>query len=213
MKVLAFDTSLDKTYIAISDGYSAAFEQIKSDEKNYHSAYLVPKIKELSEKTGVEIDSLDAIVTNAGPGSFTGIRAGLSVAKIMALELNLPVVPLNSCEILKTASNIDNAVVLLDARRMMYYFYNGSKIELILKDDVISKIADSKVICDTNVKKDYLNVCANEFINYEEQNYPLAQIIMSLGLKKLYASKNIAQDFPPDKLKANYIQTPPVFNR
>lgn len=213
MRILAFDTSLDKTYIVLSDGTTGAFEEIKSDEKNYHSAYLVPKIKEMTQKTGIELSTLDAIVINAGPGSFTGIRAGLSVAKVMSLVLDLPVVPLNSCEILKEASGLKDALVLLDARRQMYYFYNGFDIELVLKDDVLSKISDSPIICDSNVAKDFSGVCSNEFINFEEKNFPLAKTMLELGLKKLYASENIAKDFPAQTLQANYIQTPPVFKK
>lgn len=213
MRILCFDTSLDKTYIALGRGNDFEQIEIKSDENNYHSAYLIPKIKELTEKTGIALKNLDAIVTNCGPGSFTGIRAGLSVAKVMALELDLPVVSLNSCQILSAASEIKDAPVLLDARRMMYYFYNGSEIELILKDDIEPKIKNKTVICDASVKKDLGGFFGCNFINYEEQNYPLASVMYVLGAQKLTASTDIKEDFSVTKLKANYIQTPPVFKK
>jgi len=207
MYALAFDTSLDKTYIALKDNENVKFEQILSDEKNYHSAYLISKIKQI----GFSPEKLELIITNAGPGSFTGIRAGLSVAKVMAGQLNVPVVPLNSCEILLKASNLSNAVVLLDARRNMYYFYNGGEIELILKEDVKNKIKDSVVICDSGVVRDFGEELNNEFVNYEKQNYPLEQILLELGLQKFCNSKNVKEDFASQKLEANYIQTPPIF--
>ena len=160
---------------------------------------------------GFSPEKLELIITNAGPGSFTGIRAGLSVAKVMAGQLNVPVVPLNSCEILLKASNLSNAVVLLDARRNMYYFYNGGEIELILKEDVKNKIKDSVVIFDSGVVRDFGEELNNEFVNYEKQNYPLEQILLELGLQKFCNSKNVKEDFASQKLEANYIQTPPIF--
>ena len=216
MNILCFDTSLDKTYIAL--GTTKDFSQIKkkSKEKNYHSAYLLPKIKEILENAKITPKNLDAIVTNCGPGSFTGIRAGLSVAKVMALELNLPVVRLNSCEILKKAAvdcAVNNPCVVLDARRGMYYFYEGEDIKLVLKDNLADLIRSQNVVCDLNVYKDFSHFEEAKFINYEEQNYPLAKVMYNIGSSKINNSNNIADDFSHLKLKANYIQTPPVFTK
>lgn len=212
MKILCFDTSLDKTYIALGSNDDCECCEIKSDDTNYHSAYLIPKIKQMLEDKNLTLKELDALCVNCGPGSFTGIRAALSVAKVMALELDLPVVALNSCEILKSASG-DDSIVLLDARRLMYYYYEDSKIELILKDDVGNKIKNKKVICDSGVYRDFSGAFGAEFINYEKQNYPLASVMYKLALEKLNASKCPKEDFAHAKLKANYIQTPPVFTK
>lgn len=216
MKMLCFDTSLDKTYISL--GFKGYFEQfeIKTDDKNYHSAYLLPKIKEILHNAKISPQDLDVIVTNCGPGSFTGIRAALSVAKVMALELNLPVVRLNSCEILKCAAvdcGIENPCVVLDARRGMYYFYNGEKIELVLKNNIGNLIKSKNVVCDKNVYKDLSCNSEARFINYEDENYPLARVMYNLGLGKIKSSQDVANDFSHTKLKANYIQTPPVFTK
>ena len=216
MKILCFDTSLDKTYIAL--GFDGFFEQIQinSDEKNYHSAYLLPKIKEILKRAKITPKDVNAIVTNCGPGSFTGIRAALSVAKVMALELDLPVVRLNSCDILKNAAlkhGVKNPCVVLDARRGMYYFYDGSEIKLVLKDNLADLTRDYNVVCDSNVYKDFSCHDGARFINYEDQNYPLAEVMYNLGLEKINSSKDIVCDFSHTKLKANYIQTPPVFTK
>lgn len=213
MNILCFDTSLDKTYIALNFEDKFLYREIKSDEKNYHSAYLLPEIKKMCTELNMKLQSLDVVVTNCGPGSFTGIRAGLSVAKVMALELNLPVVGLNSCEILKTACGVQDAVVLLDARRLMYYFYDDGEIKLILKNEAEEKIKNHTVICDLNTYNDFSTTCDCIFIDYEKENYPLAKVMYELGLQKIKSSKNIREDFSHDKLKANYIQTPPVFSK
>ena len=216
MNILCFDTSLDKTYIALSVSKNFRQLEIKSDEKNYHSAYLLPEIKKILEEEKIAPKDLNIIATNCGPGSFTGIRAGLSVAKIMALELEIPVIRLNSCEILAEAAantGAKNPLVLLDARRSMYYFYEGKDIKLILKDEVQKIPQNFPVVCDLNVYNDFGKIFGSRLINYQEQNYPLAKVMYELALKKMKSSKNINEEFSHLKLKANYIQTPPVFTK
>ena len=209
MNIFCFDTALDKTYIALLANDKVENCEIKSDENNYHSAYLLPKTKEIFAKLNLSYDKLDFLATNCGPGSFTGIRAALSVAKVMSLELDLPVVNLNSCEILKRASKKD--AVLLDARRSMYYFYENGEISLILKDEVLDKIKNKTVVGDLNSKKEFGSK-NDDFVAYEEQNYPLGQVMLDLAQEKISASKNPKEEFSSAKLKANYIQTPPVFS-
>lgn len=210
MYILAFDTSLDKTYILIKNNEEIKTAELLSDEKAYHSAYLISKIKEM----GFCPEKLDYIITNSGPGSFTGIRAGLSVAKVMAMELNIPVIPLNTCEILKDASNLENCAVLLDARRNMYYFSKGDEIELILKDEVLDKVKEYKnLIVDKGVVRDFSGILENNLVDFETKNYELEKTLLKLGEEKYNASKNPKEEFCAANLKANYIQTPPVFQK
>lgn len=213
MRLLCFDTSLDKTYIALKSADKFLQREIKSDNTNYHSAYLIPEIKKMTEESGISLNTLEALAVNCGPGSFTGIRAALSVAKVMALELNLPVITLNSCEILKAASGCTDAVVALDARRLMYYFYDGGQIELVLKENMESKMKNKTVICDSGVARDFSEKIDARFVNYEVQNYPLAKVMCSLAISKVHESDNFKEEFSHEKLRAKYIQTPPVFTK
>lgn len=207
--ILAFDTCLDKTYIAFEKDNDIQYKRIESDEKNYHSAYLISTIKEM----GFEPSAIKYLIVNCGPGSFTGIRATLSVAKVMAQELNIPVVGLNSCEILLKAGSMENSAVLLDARRSMYYFYEKNQIELILLEKVEEKIQNKTIICDNNTFNTFLDKFSNKFINYEKQNYPLEKVILELGKEKINNSQNPNEEFSCEKLEANYIQTPPIFGK
>ncbi len=211
MNILAFDTSLDKTYLSICIKGKYEGVQIKSDENNYHSAYLISNIKKMVEKHNVEFKDLDLLAINSGPGSFTGIRASLAVAKVLATFVELPVVPLNSCEILKRAQSDENAVVLLDARRSMYYFYDDAEIKLILKDDVKQYIENKTVICEESVKKAFCDTIVANFIDFTKENYELEKVLCELAKEKASLSSNIEKDFDYKDLKANYIQTPPVF--
>ena len=73
MKTLVFDTCFNKTYLVLKfDNNILASEIIDSTDTNYHSAYLIPKIRDVLKQNSLLIKDLDAIGVNIGPGSFTG---------------------------------------------------------------------------------------------------------------------------------------------
>ena len=92
MKILAFDTCLDKMYVTISEDKTIISSKIVTNKDNkYHSAFLISTIKEILQENKLTPSDITAIGTNIGPGSFTGIRACTTVARVMAQQLNLPV--------------------------------------------------------------------------------------------------------------------------
>ena len=201
MNILAFCCALNNTYLALQYDDFIKTETIKSDS-NYHSLYLLENIKKLFDENNFKFKNLDMIAVNTGPGSFTGIRVALVVAKVMAGELDIPIVGLNTAEILLKAYSAD--ILLMDARRDMYYLGDNQKIELIYKEK-IEKYKDKKVVCDARCK----GIIENS-ICFEENDYDIGRIILELAKEKYESTKNKEQ-FNPLNVKANYIQTPPVF--
>jgi len=100
--LLAIDTSTEWIGIALFNGTNLLAEQIWRS-KNYHTVELVPAIKEMLTKTQTKASSLTGVGVALGPGSFTGLRIGLSAAKGIALGRNLPVAGIPSLEILAAA--------------------------------------------------------------------------------------------------------------
>ena len=93
MNILTFDTSLDKTYVSLSfDGEMLVSEVIENHNEKYHSAFLIPTIVSILKKYNITMKDIDVIGTNIGPGSFTGIRACVTVARVFAQQLNIPLV-------------------------------------------------------------------------------------------------------------------------
>ncbi|MFQ6009354.1 MAG: tRNA (adenosine(37)-N6)-threonylcarbamoyltransferase complex dimerization subunit type 1 TsaB, partial [Candidatus Zixiibacteriota bacterium] len=92
--ILAIDTSTRWLKLALSFG---ADRLVKSQEKieKSHGQFIVKKIGELFQSSGLKVDQLNAIVICTGPGSFTGLRIGLAVAKGMAVALSIPVAGVN----------------------------------------------------------------------------------------------------------------------
>ena len=204
MKILAFDTCLDKTYITLNDGDKIIkSEIIFSDGENYHSAYLISTIVKVLKEAGLEPKNIDMIATDIGPGSFTGIRACVTVARVLAQQLNIKAVGISSLEIL---SNIlgDNDLVALDARKNKAYIYDREIKGAIELEQVDELVKGRRVITDNSLK-DRLSKNAELAISYQDGSYPLSDILSKLALQKTETEWA--------KLKPLYIQPPPVFGK
>lgn len=202
MNILALCSALNSSYLAISYSGKVYSEIIESDE-NYHSLYLISKIKEICEKNDIELKNLDFIAVNCGPGSFTGIRAAMSIAKVMAGELKLPLVGLNTAEILLEEFKKD--CLLMDARRDMYFLGTKEKIELVYKDKLKEKITGKSILCEKRCK----DIC-EDTLCFEDEKRDLGKTMLKLAEEKFANSKD-KEEFNYLKIEANYIQTPPVF--
>lgn len=118
MPVLAFDTATDVISVAIGqNGEALAAYQIVSGRE--HAERLVPAIHALVSDTGVALDRLAAIAVGVGPGRFTGLRVGITTAKVMAQALGIPVVGIGTLDLvaypLRHARR--EVVAVVDARR------------------------------------------------------------------------------------------------
>ena len=69
---------------------------VTNTDNKYHSAFLISTIKELLKANNLTPQDIDAIGTNIGPGSFTGIRACTTVARMFAQQLDIPAVGISS---------------------------------------------------------------------------------------------------------------------
>ena len=203
MNILTICSALNNYYIGIKFNDKIYTEIIKSDE-NYHSLYLISKIKELFILNNLSMKELNLIGVNTGPGSFTGIRVALSIAKTIASELNLPLVNLTTPEILLTAFN-NCDLLLMDARRDMYFVCSKENTELLLKDKIQEKISNKKLITDKRC-----STSAENSICFEEIDKNLSETMIELTEEKYLATED-KTCFNYLKIEANYIQTPPIF--
>ncbi len=204
MILLAFDTCLDKTYVTLSDnGKIIKSEIIFSDGENYHSAYLISTIVKVLKEAGLTPNDLDIIATDIGPGSFTGIRACVTVARVLAQQLNIKAVGVSSLEILSEILG-DNDLVALDARKNKAYIYDGEIKGAIELEEVDKLVKDRRVITDNSLKE-RLSQNASDAISYQAGIYPLGDILSKLGTQK--------KETEWQKLKPLYIQPPPVFGK
>lgn len=122
MKVLAIDTANLVMGVAIIDGEKVVGEITTNLQKN-HSLRLMPAIDLLMKEVGIKPNELERIVVASGPGSYTGVRIGVTTAKTLAWTLNIPLVGVSSLEVLAQNGRYFDGYVapLFDARRGQVY--------------------------------------------------------------------------------------------
>jgi tRNA threonylcarbamoyladenosine biosynthesis protein TsaB len=118
MHVLAIDTATMQVGVAIGDAGEVRGE-IRLTGGRRHAEELAPAIRQLVEWTGVRLDQFAAIAVGVGPGLFTGLRVGVTTAKVMAQALRIPLIPIVSLDLVAYPLRHTHRtiVAVLDARR------------------------------------------------------------------------------------------------
>ncbi|WP_417898236.1 tRNA (adenosine(37)-N6)-threonylcarbamoyltransferase complex dimerization subunit type 1 TsaB [Bacillus haimaensis] len=121
-RVLAIDTSSYVLGVAIVEEDRVIGELVTNLNKN-HSVRAMPAVDQLMKDCEIKPDTLDRIVVGRGPGSFTGVRIGVTLAKTLAWSLNVPLVGVSSLELLAANGRYFKGVIspIMDARRGQVY--------------------------------------------------------------------------------------------
>jgi tRNA threonylcarbamoyladenosine biosynthesis protein TsaB len=121
--ILSIETSTSICSVAVHDsGILLSLAEIT--EPGAHAERLMQLGLDVVEKAGLALANLDAIAVSEGPGSYTGLRIGVSTAKGLAFGLNLPLISINTLQALASAVNPEEGALIipvLDARRMEVY--------------------------------------------------------------------------------------------
>lgn len=117
MRILYIDTSSSYLYTAIVED-DAPLAEIKEEYGQSLSEVALPKIVSMFKKTKLEANEIDKIIVVNGPGSFTGIRIGVTIAKVYAWSLNIPITTIYSLEAMSLSGNPKKVhVPMINARR------------------------------------------------------------------------------------------------
>lgn len=122
MKILAIDTSSKICSVSILEDKHVIIEKHNDDEKT-HSQKLMPLIDETFKEVNLSLSDIDLLACCQGPGSFTGIRIGISTVKAFADVKSIPIIGVTSLESL--AYNIENdglIATIIDAKHDNVYF-------------------------------------------------------------------------------------------
>lgn len=161
MRCLFINTSSFFIDVAIVDGNEVLFHRVEKIDKDM-SSKIMPIIKAGFSNVNFELKNLDKIFVVNGPGSFTGVRVGVSVAKTIGWALNIDVIPVSSLEVLATTNTSKKYNVgLIDARRgNVFAGVYDEELNSIIEDQLISLDKLKTIIND----KDY------EIISEENNN-------------------------------------------
>ncbi len=210
MNILVFDTCFDKSYIVLKkDDKILESKILVSTDDNYHSVFLIPEIKNLLCKYNLYIKDLDAIGVDIGPGSFTGIRAGITIARVLCQQFSIKLLGFSSLKILSCLYNTD-VIVALDARKNKVYFAKYCNNETVIpptlidKNELISNIKNEKIITDESIY-DFLAENGINSFNFQKSN-----INFGIYLAELVSSNINKEDYNWAKIKPLYIQPPSI---
>ena len=190
---LFIDTSISFPTIAVIKDNEVLYEfheEIKSDM----SSKILPIIDEGFKKSNLTLNLVDNIFVVSGPGSFTGVRIGVTIAKTIAWSLNKKIIPISSLEFMATTNTDKNYLIsMIDARR----------------GNVFAGIYTNTLECVTN---DSL-ISINELLEGKENNYELLSydnldnVIKPLPSVIKIINKHINDHgVNPHELKPNYLK-------
>ncbi|MCR5709314.1 MAG: tRNA (adenosine(37)-N6)-threonylcarbamoyltransferase complex dimerization subunit type 1 TsaB [Bacteroidales bacterium] len=120
--ILTIETSTECCSAALFDGERLLASRV-TDTPRQHASILAPFIDEVLQEAGVKASALAAVAVSHGPGSYTGLRVGVSTAKGICFGGNVPLICIDTLEILahQAQQACDSIVAMLDARRMEVY--------------------------------------------------------------------------------------------
>ncbi|KYG76445.1 tRNA (adenosine(37)-N6)-threonylcarbamoyltransferase complex dimerization subunit type 1 TsaB [Roseivirga echinicomitans] len=135
-KILSIETSTTVCSVALTvDGNSLASQKLFLEKS--HSTLLTVVIEQIMKQVGMEMTELDAVAVSKGPGSYTGLRIGVSTAKGLCYALDKPLIAVNTLLVMANEVNQQNhsqalLCPMIDARRMEVYtaLYDGELNEL-----------------------------------------------------------------------------------
>lgn len=150
MRYLYIDTSSSYLYAAIAED-DKLISSVSEDYGQNLSEVALPKIVSMFEENNLKPTDIDKIIVVNGPGSFTGIRIGITIAKIYAWSLNIDITTITSLEAMAISSNKDLVhVPIINARRGYVYAAIYDKDNIILKPQHIELTKLKELLKDIN---------------------------------------------------------------
>lgn len=197
--ILILETATKNCSVALAEN-GTLVDAIDFNNGNFsHSEKLHVFIEEICKKTGKDLRSIDAIAVSKGPGSYTGLRIGVSAAKGLCYGLDIPLISMETLEILartytstNKVKNEDVLIPMIDARRMEVYtamFSAGfdrlkDTEAMILKEDSFEEVTSRSTchfIGDGAEKSEALYEGANSI--FQPKIFPSARAMAEMAQK------------------------------
>ncbi|NJN50131.1 MAG: tRNA (adenosine(37)-N6)-threonylcarbamoyltransferase complex dimerization subunit type 1 TsaB [Polaribacter sp.] len=121
--ILSIETSTKNCSVSLSDS-GKLIDVIEQNNDNYsHAELLHVFIDKILEKNNIQKNQLNAVAISKGPGSYTGLRIGVSAAKGLCFALDIPLIAIDTLKILASQIQVNNALIvpMIDARRLEVY--------------------------------------------------------------------------------------------
>lgn len=216
--ILNIETATKNCSVALAkEGKTILCKEI-AEEGYSHAERLHVFIEEIIKEVGITFQDLIAIAVSQGPGSYTGLRIGVSAAKGLSYALEIPLIAVDTLQILASQATISSGLIIpmLDARRMEVYsaiFTSNLKKTRAVQAEIITEnsfeelqetlyfVGDCAEKCKPFLTKD-------NFIFLDEIKYPSAKEMSFLSFEKYQKNETVdVAYFEPCYLKDFMITT------
>lgn len=200
MKILHLETSSKNCSVAISDGGELLCLCEEASENYKQSESLHSFVEWALEGAEISLNELDAVSLGMGPGSYTGLRIGASAAKGFCFSLDIPLIAVNSLDLLAakhTGQGFDLIIPAVDARRMEIYAKicdgaTGKEISetknIILNEESFAEYKDRKIIFTGDGAAKMKEILHLPLAEFDDKSFPSAKYLASLATKKYLAN-------------------------
>ncbi|MFB9108837.1 tRNA (adenosine(37)-N6)-threonylcarbamoyltransferase complex dimerization subunit type 1 TsaB [Flavobacterium gyeonganense] len=217
--ILNIETATKNCSVAIAkDGETIICKEI-AEEGYSHAEKLHVFIEEIIAESGISVHDLVAVAVSQGPGSYTGLRIGVSAAKGLCFALNIPLIAVDTLQTLASQAKISEGkiIAMLDARRMEVYSAIFSA-ELKTERAILAEVIDENSFKDFTEKLYFVGDCTEKcktvltkenFVFLEDIKYPSAAAMSKISYDKYQKSDTVdVAYFEPYYLKDFMVAAP-----
>lgn len=209
MKLFYIDTSSSWLYTAIMEDNTIKAKK-KMELASQMSKYTLEKVQELFEEAAITPKDIDKIVVVAGPGSYTGIRIGMTFAKIFAYTFNKEIIPITSLEAMTYSTDSKSYLVpVIDARRGFVYagvYKENSSIlenQYIKLSKLIAYLKNLPDKCTFIVEAKYLDTLKKMLL---ENSYQVDVVPYTVDISKILSLTKNSPSVNPHLVEPIYLK-------
>jgi tRNA threonylcarbamoyladenosine biosynthesis protein TsaB len=197
--ILNLETATKNCSVSISQNGQTILCKEMAEAGYSHAEKLHVFIEECIKESNISFKDLSAIAVSQGPGSYTGLRIGVSAAKGLCFALDLPLIAVDTLQVLASKLSISQGVIIpmIDARRMEVYsaIFNSKSEKIrevqaeILTENSFEEISETIHFVGDCAEKAKTVLTKSNFIFHEEIIYPSANEMSELSYKKFQENK------------------------
>jgi len=192
--ILNIETATKNCSVSLSkNGQTVAIKEV-SEEQFSHAEKLHFFIKEVLASENISLEDLNAVAVSKGPGSYTGLRIGVSAAKGLCYALSIPLIAVDTLAVLAEKISVDSGIIIpmIDARRMEVFTqmfnkeYSSLSVAeaLIIDEKVFTDITEDIHLIGDGALKCKTVLTDDKFNFHEDVVYPSADEMSRISYKK-----------------------------
>jgi tRNA threonylcarbamoyladenosine biosynthesis protein TsaB len=217
--ILNIETATKNCSVAIAKNGETIICKEIAEEGYSHAEKLHVFIEEVIAEIGISFHDLVAVAVSQGPGSYTGLRIGVSAAKGLCFALNIPLIAVDTLQTLASQAKVSEGKIIpmLDARRMEVYSAIFTT-DLQTERPILAEVIDENSFKDFKETLYFVGDCAEKckpvltkenFVFLENIKYPSASAMSKISYDKYQISDTVdVAYFEPYYLKDFMITTP-----